>query len=384
MRETRGRKRKFNPAIPAHIDQAKIPDNCYWDNSGSGHWYRPYKDETGRARREKVASRYATLAELHKILEECNGIDRDTFNWLADEFQKSAQYKELKLNTRKGYDYTKGVIANHPTRINKPLGTTSLKQWTTPTVQKLVDQIADTRGPTSANACLRYLRRLLRWGKNRGYVLINAAEGVESAKEVKKQTQVTDETYIRLINYAKVCGKLQPKTAGSAPYYIWMVLEIAYLCRLRGIEVCSLTEDKATEQGLICERTKGSRTNIAEWNPRLKAVWDLAIKKRDEIWKKQKHAIPLKPESRPLFVNISGDPLKKSAVDSAWQRFIIRAIADNIITKDERFSPHDMKRKGATDTKGTRHEKQEATGHRSAAMMDVYDKSVSLVKPSGE
>ncbi|MBL9197456.1 phage-related integrase [Xanthomonas fragariae] len=32
----RGRKRKFNPAIPAHIEQEAVPKSMYWDN---GCWY---------------------------------------------------------------------------------------------------------------------------------------------------------------------------------------------------------------------------------------------------------------------------------------------------------------------------------------------------------
>jgi len=48
---------------------------------------------------------------------------------------------------------------------------------------------------------------------------------------------------------------------------------------------------------------------------------------------------------------------------------------------EDRFSLHDLKRKGGTDTVGTRAEKQDALGV-SEAMMKVYDKSVPRVKPS--
>ncbi|MGQ7248845.1 hypothetical protein ACUN9Y_16100 [Halomonas sp. V046] len=55
------------------------------------------------------------------------------------------------------------------------------------------------------------------------------------------------------------------------------------------------------------------------------------------------------------------------------------AIEEEVITKDERFGLHDLKRRGITDTQGTRHDKQEASGHRSAAMLDVYDLSTLIV-----
>lgn len=386
MSETRGRKRVRDNTIPAHINPDKLPAKCYWDKSGSGHWYTIFTDETSRTRRKRIAGRHATLSELHKIIEEFNGIQRNTFDWISDQFKQSSQYRELALNTRKGYDAAARGISAHPTRIGKPLGKTDATVWTAPMVQKLIDQIANTRGPTAANASLRYLSRLMRWAKNRGYVVSNPAAGIEPAKERKKQTLVTDETYIKLIDYAKACGKLKPKTKGSAPDYLWMVLEVAYLCRLRGIEVVTITEDQITEAGVICKRTKGSRTNIAEWTPRLRNIIDTILARRKAIWEATNRAMPIKPEHRPLFVNNSGDALVKSTFDSAWQRLITRAMNENppIITQQERFSAHDMKRKGATETKGTRADKQEAGGWKSASVVDAYDKSIPLVKPSGE
>lgn len=382
--ETRGRKRKFNPHIPAHINQTKLPDNCYWDKSGQGHWFTTYRNEAGAQRRQRIAGPLATLSELHKLIEEFTGIDKNTYRWLSAEFQKQPAFLEKARNTQIGYEYASKILCDLPSKMNKPLGDTPLNKWSSVTVQKIVDTLTKENGPRAANLALSYTRRLFRWGKNRGYITDNIAVGVEKAKERKRQRLPSDDTYKKLIGYAKCCGKLTPKTKGSAPDYIWMVLELAYLCRLRGTEVCTMTEARATKTGVICERLKGSRTNIAEWNPRLQQLWDTIIARRDKIWTDHKYAIPLKPEQRPLFVNNSGDALKKSTFDSAWQRFIIRAIADGIITEEERFSAHDMKRKGATDTKGSRGEKQDAGGWKSPHVVNDYDKSIPVVKPSGE
>ncbi|RMQ96179.1 Prophage PSPPH06, site-specific recombinase phage integrase protein [Pseudomonas savastanoi pv. glycinea] len=49
---------------------------------------------------------------------------------------------------------------------------------------------------------------------------------------------------------------------------------------------------------------------------------------------------------------------------------------------EERFGLHDLKRRGITDTVGNRAVKQEASGHRDEAMMDVYDLSLPLVNAS--
>lgn len=45
---------------------------------------------------------------------------------------------------------------------------------------------------------------------------------------------------------------------------------------------------------------------------------------------------------------------------------------------------HDFKRKGITDTLGTRADKQQASGHKDEWMVDVYDLSVPMVKPSAD
>jgi hypothetical protein len=45
---------------------------------------------------------------------------------------------------------------------------------------------------------------------------------------------------------------------------------------------------------------------------------------------------------------------------------------------------HAMKRKGITDTEGSRADKQDASGLKSANMVDIYDQGVKVVKPASE
>lgn len=51
------------------------------------------------------------------------------------------------------------------------------------------------------------------------------------------------------------------------------------------------------------------------------------------------------------------------------------------VKTQERLGLHDL-RQGMAGAHGTRHDKQEASGHRSAGMMYVYDKSLPLVSTS--
>lgn len=159
-------------------------------------------------------------------------------------------------------------------------------------------------------------------------------------------------------------------------------MDLGYLCRLRGIETLTLTEAQGTAEGLHTKRRKRSRDNLVEWTPRLKGVWDAAIMRREAII--ERHSLPVKmgAEQRYLFLAEHGEPLQKSSLDSAWQRFIQLAISSGIIVAEERFSLHDLKRKGGTDTAGNRAERQDALGV-TDAMMKVYDKSVPRVRPAG-
>lgn len=156
----------------------------------------------------------------------------------------------------------------------------------------------------------------------------------------------------------------------------------AYLCRLRGIEVVTLTDANELTEGLQTNRRKGSRDNVVSWTPRLREAWNSARAYRTAIWTKKSIPTPAAPERRPAIVAIHGGALVKSSLDSAWQRFITTAIADGVIQAEQRFALHDLKRKGITDSPGTRADKQQASGHRSAAMLDIYDLSVPVVTPS--
>jgi hypothetical protein len=158
----------------------------------------------------------------------------------------------------------------------------------------------------------------------------------------------------------------------------------AYLCRLRGIEVVTLTDANELDEGTLTNRRKGSRDNIVRWTPRLRAVGECAKAYRSRIWEKRSTPISIAPSKRPIIVASHGDMLCKSGLDTAWQRFITLAIKDEIITPEQRFALHDLKRRGIRDTVGNRAEKQEAGGHRDPKMMDIYDHSLPLVSPAAE
>jgi site-specific recombinase XerC len=380
----RGRKRQHNPNIPGHIDQTALPRSVYFDHRGAGCWYILYFNEAGRRQRQNLCAGNVTLSELHRLIEERNGVDRDSLQYLCDEFHKSDQYKGLSPKTHEDYVYSRDVLLAFPTKLGKPLGDLAVLKFTPALVQRIIDKIAQEGKPSKAAHALRYLRRVMQWGRNRGFVKDNPAKGIEAPKE-RKQRRLPDSIVMaNLIKFAYQQGQLKRGEKGACSPYLWYVMEIGYLCRLRGIETITLTDENELEEGVLTNRRKGSRDNIVRWTPRLRTAWDAAKAVRISTWERMRKPVPFRPGQRFLIVSASGGQLSKSGLDTAFQRLITQAIENRVLTEEQRFGMHDFKRKGITDTVGNRADKQQASGHKDESMMDVYDLSLPVVNPSAE
>ncbi|WP_282235672.1 site-specific integrase [Salinicola endophyticus] len=331
--------------------------------------------------RNNIASARATLAELHQVMAERNNPAHGTLSALSDRYVKSDQYQRLSAKTKQHYDYGRATIEGFPTKAGR-LGQLDPSRFSPGLIQRVIDAIAQDGKPAKANAALSYLRILFRWGMNRDYCATNPASGVEPAKTLNRRPIPERTTLARLTAFCQQRGAIRPTAAGSVAAYLWPLIEITYLCRLRAIETITLTDANALESGLLTNRRKGSRDNIVAWTPRLRAAWDAATAYRASVWEKRGRATPLLPASRPLFVSRSGDALNRHTLNSAWARMTDRALADGIITEEERFGLHALKRRGITDTQGNRHDRQEASGHRSRQVFDLYDFSMPIVRPS--
>ncbi len=128
-------------------------------------------------------------------------------------------------------------------------------------------------------------------------------------------------------------------------------------------------------------RQRGSKDNITRWDATLKTAVDEAKALRAKIWNKRGKATSIRAENRLLIVGKSGQAISGRTWQNAWRRFLELDIEEGIMTKDEWFGLHDMKRRGTTDTLRTKVEKLEATGL-SERVLPVYDKSVPIVDPA--
>lgn len=380
--------RKKRKEYPPGIDPEKLPERCYYDPRGKGRWYTIF-DENGKPVSRKIAEKSASIAELHVKIEQFYANDREdrtTFKWLTDAYLKSFDYREIGPDTKKQYNYARDCLLKIKTSRGSMLGDTLHKNWMPKDVQKIVNQMTLERGPSSARHIKQYISMLFNFGIRNGYCEKDShpapPRSIKLPEERQHRPMPSPELYARVLTYAM--QKAKNATHRSASSYIWQILEVDYLCRLRGIEARSMTEDKLTEQGIECERAKGSSANITVWNDRLKFAVDEALKRRDRIWAKKKKPIDLNPKDRPVFVNTVGERIKPGCWQNAWRDFLFAAIKDGIMTKEEWFGLHAMKRKGITDTEGSDFEKMAVSGLKSPRMVDIYDQGVKVVKPTSD
>lgn len=190
----------------------------------------------------------------------------------------------------------------------------------------------------------------------------------------------SQEAFRAALAFARERGALPTNAKGSFPDYLAPVMILAYSVRLRGIEVCTLTDAHRQTEGVQSNRRKGSRDNVTEWDAAMIGAWEQLLARRHRIWNRKGRVrpVPLRASDRFLLVERGGDPITKSALDSAWQRFITEAVRAGVISAAERFALHGLKHRGITDG-----DNKAAGGHVTEAMRQRYDHEMPVVQPPG-
>lgn len=379
-----GRKRKHDPTIPAHIDQVRLPPGVYWDRTGKGRWLLAESTPEGRRKLRRIAGPDARLSELQSIVEDLHSrTARGTVGRVMDRFEQSSAFAKLEPRTQADYRYYRRTIEALRTRSGGTFDQLVVDRLTPPVLQRMVENFAAAGTPTKGNRLFRYLHRVFRWGVNHGECRTNPGAGVVQATEVNKVRVPDIATYTRVLEFARERGQLSTRTPGAVPPYLWICMELAYLCRLRGIEVDTLTDANITEAGLLTNRRKRSNDGLMSWHPRLRAAVDAALEIRQAAMERKRRPVPLRPQDRQLIVTYDGTPLTKSGLDSAWQRMMLKAVEAGVLAKEERFGLHAMKHRGVTDTTGHLGDKQQAAGHKSQQMTQRYNHSLPTIGAPG-
>lgn len=338
------RPRQRSVSLPNGIKPDALPPYVYWDATGRGRWlWKKYDTTTQKQNAHRLAGASATLREIWDAYEAITRAPpADTVQMLIASFESSPAWEDLADSTRRDYRICAESIVKAETKAGVLVGTTRLSDWTPGAVRSYVEKRAE-RSRSRANHELRYLRRLFAWAFERDLMASNPARGVKSLKESARQRYVNDGEYAAFLAHA---GPRHP--------YLIPVAELAYLCRLRISEVCDLRREDIREDGLFAARRKGSKDALTGWTPRLRIAIDCALTLHGNV--KSLYVIPGSSRGR----------MTESTIQTAWQRMMVEwATLGN-----ERFTVHDLKRKGVSDAEG---DKLAASGHRSIAMLKVYD-----------
>ena len=326
----------------------KLPPYVY--KRRSSYVLRVYDPETRKQRQQFLCSTEAPLSAVWQAYEAVTQPkDSGTFRWLSRLFHDSLAFKQLADKTKQDYDDARRRICAMPMERDQLLGDLPLSMWT----KTLILDWQEKRGAEARVVCNReksYIGRVFAWGEPRGHCGSDPTDGVSRLKERPRTRYVTD---AELASFAAYCAEY-PSGA-----YLVPMMELAYLLRARTVEILDLPSSVATDEGVLLKRRKGSKDTIAAWSPRLRAAIDAA-----EALKREVAVV-----SPRLFIGRDRAPLKTSTVQTSYQR-LMRAWAEK--TGNERFTMHDLKAKGITDTDNA--DKLAASGHRDPRMLAVYDR----------
>lgn len=316
--------------------------------------YRPHLGQGKLGKDIKLCPETALISEVWQRYESitCVSAPRKTIDWLFQQYLTSGQHSAKSVKTRKEYEKNARTLSNTITKNNILFGQLDAERITPGVIRKYIDA-RDKK--VSANREVAFMSVCFSWAVERDLLKTNPCKEVRRNSEKARTRYVTDTEYQQIYNMAAQWPHIQ------------CAMELAYMCRMRLCEVLDLKKSDIIDTGLHIRRRKGSRDNITVWNPRLEAV----IKACEKLPKTHADITDIH-----LIRGQTGDKLTVSGFQTMWQRLMVKAAENGL----ERYTFHDLKAKGISDTTG---DKQQASGHRTAAMIDTYDRKLAEVKPSG-
>jgi integrase len=303
----------------------------------------------------KLCPETALISEVWQRYESltCIGAPRKTLDWLFNQYLASTQHAGKSQKTRREYEKNANTLSKTTLKTGDNFGQIDAERITPGVIRKYIDA---RTAPVSANREVAFMSVCFSWAVERDLLKTNPC------RDVRRNTEKARTRYVTELEYSQVFD-----LAAKWPH-VQCAMEFAYLCRMRLCEVLDLKHSDITDAGIHVRRRKGSRDNITTWNSRLEAALKLS------------KSLPM-PQARPinpyLIRGMSGQHLTESGFQSLWQKLMTEAVSQGI----ERFNYHDLKAAGISRTEG---DKQQASGHKSASMVAVYDRKLAEVKPAGE
>lgn len=308
-----------------------LPPNVYED--GGRYVYRKGKTAV------RLCSTDSSKAQVWMSWERLTAVSDHSFSSLAMEYFNSDKFSSLAVRTQRDYQNHYAAIRHYETRYGK-FADLDRNIITPGMMQQYLD---DREAKVQANREVAFVSAVFAWGYARDKCDSNPCRGVQRNPERPRDYYIPDSEYHIVYMMAGT-----PIRGHARPWYIQPMMEFAYLCRMREIEVLNLKKSDILQNGLDTRRVKGSNDTITLWSDRLRRAVDQCLVQRGKI------------DSVYLFHNGKGGRITQSAFQSAWQR-LMRVCPVN------RFTFHDIKAKGMTDGKN-----KKAGGHKTEQAANVY------------
>ncbi|WP_066018364.1 tyrosine-type recombinase/integrase [Endozoicomonas atrinae] len=224
-------------------------------------------------------------------------------------------------------------------------GNVPLSKITPATIKRFLEKFNDK--PGARDHIRKTISSAWTWGREYyDEVPRNPCLELKAAPRTSRTRYITDDEYA-VVYYI-------------APSFWKAMMEFAYICRARRIELVRMTHDQILEKGIQLRRAKGSLDEITLWTPRLKKAYQIISELRRET------------KSDYLFCDTNGTQMKKDTLDSQWQKIMGQAHKDGLL--EERFNFHDLKAKGVSDHEGL------ISGHKTLQAKQVYIRKTQEVK----
>ena len=343
-------KNKDDKHLPQYVHRGK-----------SSYEYRPYGKGVKRPC-FKLCPLSSPVSDVWKKYEEIEGRSVHNLAWLLNEYKNSPQFTQIG-NKAKSKDTIEGqkrqieFITKYPLRSGRPFGSSSLENITKGVIRKYLDKRAEKGSPVSGNREKSLISAAWNWALERDLIKWdNPCLRVKRNPESARDRYVDDKEY-------KMAYGLALKSSSK---YLPIMMELAFLCRMRCGEIRKATVDQVKPEGFDTKRLKGSKDTITLWSKRLRK----AIAEAKNL---PSLVVPI--DTQYLIHDKFGQAISKTAFDSAWRRLMEKLVKLGI----EHFTFHDLKPKGVSDFTGN---KQDASGHKTAAQVAVYDRKKKRVKPT--